>query len=97
MTRARWSRPLLILFASTREKQSRRAAGDLAQVLQGRGNRRAFRLRYVAREERPELLERFRIDRTPTLVVLQDTHVIGRLSQPRGSEEIQRFLAPWLE
>ena len=54
-------------------------------------------MRYVAREERPDLLQRFRVEQTPTLVVVEAKRVPGRLSQPRGCEEIQTFLAPWLK
>ena len=90
------TRPTLILFLSSREGRSRRAEGYLAQVLQRRRNHQTFAIRYVAREERPDLLERFRIEATPTLVVVQDRQVRGRLAQPRGCEDIQTFLAPWL-
>jgi hypothetical protein len=54
-------------------------------------------VRVVAREERPDLLERFRIEVTPTLVVVQEKRVRGRLPQPRGCEDIQTFLSPWLK
>ena len=50
----------------------------------------------MAREERPDLLERFRIEKTPTIVVVAEKRVRGRLAEPRGCEEIQTFLAPWL-
>ena len=90
------SRPTLILFTSTREGRSRRAEGFLAQVLQRRRNHETFAIRYVAREERPDLLDKFRVDQTPTIVVVEDKRVRGRLAQPRGCEEIQTFLAPWL-
>ncbi|HVU79173.1 MAG TPA: thioredoxin family protein [Gaiellaceae bacterium] len=89
-------KPMLLFFTSSKEGRSRRAEGYLAQVLQRRRNHETFRLRVVAREERPDLLERFRIEQTPTIVVVDDRRVRGRLSQPRGCEEIQTFLAPWL-
>ena len=89
-------RPILIVFTSSREGRSRRAEGFLAQVLQRRRNHETFSVRYVAREERPDLLEKFRIDQTPTIVVVEDRRIRGRLPQPKGCEEIQTFLAPWL-
>lgn len=89
-------RPLLIVFTSRREGRSRRAEGFLAQVLQRRRNHDTFTVRYVAREERPDLLERFRVAETPTIVVVEGKRVRGRLSQPHGCEDIQTFLAPWL-
>jgi hypothetical protein len=89
-------RPTLLFFVSATEGRSRRTEGHLAQVLQRRHNHETFTVRRVAREERPDLLERFRIEQTPTLVVVEEKRVRARLSQPRGCEEIQTFLAPWL-
>jgi thioredoxin-like negative regulator of GroEL len=89
-------KPILIVFSSQIDGHSRRVEGYLAQVLQRRRNHETFSVRYVANEERPDLLERFRIEETPTLVVLEDRRVRGRLARPRGCEEIQTFLAPWL-
>jgi hypothetical protein len=90
------TRPLLILFTSQTEGRSRRAEGFLAQVLQRRRNHETFAVRQVAREERPDLLERFRVADTPTIVVVEEKRVRGRLVQPRGCDEIQKFLAPRL-
>ena len=90
------SKPVLIVFTSTKEGRSRRAEGFLAQVLQRRRNHDTFNVRFVAREERPDLLERFRVEETPTFVVVEDRKVRGRLAQPRGCDDIQAFLAPWL-
>jgi hypothetical protein len=91
------TKPTLIFFTSSRDGRSRRAEGFLAQVLQRRRNHETFHVRYIAREERPDLLERFRIEVTPSILVIQDKRVRGRLAQPRGCEEIQTFLAPWLK
>jgi len=88
--------PRLVFFHSTRSGPSRRVEGFLAQVLQRRGNHRTFRLLRVATEERPDLIARFAIDAVPTLVVVDGKRVSGRLELPRGCEEIEHFLAPWL-
>jgi thioredoxin-like negative regulator of GroEL len=93
---ARSPKPLLIFFTSRRNGRCRRAEGFLAQVLQRRRNHETFSLRFVAQEERPDLLDRFRIQKTPTLVVVDEKVVRGRLEEPRGCDEIQTFLAPWL-
>ena len=89
-------RPTLIMFTSDRNGPCRRAEGFLAQVLQRRHNHDTFSLRVVAQESRPDLLERFRIEKTPTLVVIDQRVVRGKLVEPRGCGEIQTFLAPWL-
>jgi hypothetical protein len=66
-------------------------------VLQRRRNHATFQLYRVEEAERPDLVERFRIERTPTLVVVEDKTVMGRLETPGGCREIERFLAPWLQ
>jgi thioredoxin-like negative regulator of GroEL len=90
------ARPGLVYFYSAQSGACRRAEGFLAQVLQRRKNHGTFDLYRVEEDERPDLLERFRVDRMPTLVVVQDKIVKGRLESPRGCREIERFLAPWL-
>jgi thioredoxin-like negative regulator of GroEL len=90
-------KPILIFFTSKTNGRSRRAEGFLAQVLQRRRNHETFSIRFVAQEEHPELVERFKIASTPTLVVVDEAKVQGRLVEPRGCEEIQTFLAPWLK
>ncbi len=91
------SRPLLIFFTSETDGRCRRTEGFLAQVLQRRRNHETFSMRTVAQEHRPDLLERFRIDKTPTLLVVDEQVVRGKLVEPRGCEDIQTFLAPWLK
>jgi hypothetical protein len=90
-------KPLLIFFTSTTNGQCRRAEGYLAQVLQRRRNHDTFNVRTIAREERPDLLERFQVNATPTLLVIDQKVVQGKLVAPRGCGEIQTFLAPWLK
>jgi thioredoxin-like negative regulator of GroEL len=89
-------RPMLIFFTSETNGRCRRAEGFLAQVLQRRHNHETFSLRFVDEEEHPELIDRFEVERTPTLMVVADRIVRGKLVEPRGCEEIQAFLAPWL-
>jgi thioredoxin-like negative regulator of GroEL len=90
-------RPSLVFFYSARSGSCRRAEGFLAQVLQRRRNHGTFRLYRVAQEERPDLVERFAIETTPTLVVVEGKQVRARLAHPRGCRDIERFLAPWLQ
>ena len=90
-------KPILIFFTSKTNGTARRAEGFLAQVLQRRRNHETFSIKFVAQEDDPNLVERFRIGSTPTIVVVDDAKVQGRLIEPRGCEEIQTFLAPWLK
>jgi thioredoxin-like negative regulator of GroEL len=89
--------PGLVFFYSARSGPSRRVEGFLAQVLQRRGNHHTFRLYRVPTDDRPDLVERFQITNIPTLVVVDEGRVRGRLESPRGCEEIETFLAPWLK
>ena len=88
--------PRLVFFHSALSGQCRRVEGFLAQVLQRRRNHGTFKVVRVAEEERPDLLERFKISKVPTLVVVQGSAVAGRLERPRGCRDIEGFLAPWL-
>ena len=89
-------KPGLVFFHSNVSGACRRAEGFLAQVLQRRQNHETFHLYRVAQEERPDLVERFGVDELPTLLVVEEKKVRGRLEQPRGCRDIENFLAPWL-
>jgi hypothetical protein len=71
--------------------------GFVAQVLQRRRNHDTFRFYKVANEARPDLVAKFGIDVIPTLAVIEDRHIAARLEGPRGCNEIETFLAPWLQ
>ena len=88
--------PRLVFFHSTLSGHCRRVEGFLAQVLQRRRNHATFRVVRVSEEERPDLLELFKVETVPTLVVVQGNLVAGRLERPRGCRDIEGFLAPWL-
>jgi thioredoxin-like negative regulator of GroEL len=88
--------PRLVFFHSTLSGHCRRVQGFLAQVLQRRQNHRTFDVVRVAEEERPDLLERFKIETVPTLVVVADKRAQAWLPNPQGCRDIERFLAPWL-
>ena len=89
--------PQLAYFYSDVSGRCRRVEGFLAQVLQRRGNHETFRLYRVPVEERPDLHRRHRIARLPTLEVIEDKKVVGRLEQPRACREIEGFLSPWMK
>jgi thioredoxin-like negative regulator of GroEL len=92
----RAEKPGLIFFHSRASGACRRVEAFLAQVLQRRRNHDTFRLLRVAREERPDLLERFKVSGVPTLVVVENGIVRAKLELPRRCGEIESFLAPWL-
>jgi thioredoxin 1 len=89
-------KPMLVFCYSGLSGRCRRAEGFLAQVLQRRRNHETFRLHRLDAEARPDLAERFRIKTLPTLLVVEDKVVRGRLEDPRGCRDIAAFLEPWL-
>jgi thioredoxin-like negative regulator of GroEL len=89
-------KPRILLFYSPVDGQSRRVEGFLAQVLQRRRNHETFQVTRIDVVERPDLAERFRIETTPSLVVVAEQRVQARLDRPRGCSEIRDALQPWL-
>ena len=90
-------RPRLVFFHSKVCGRCRRVEGFIAQVLQRRKNHGTFVLHQVDVDERPELVVRFGITEVPTLLVVADRRVHGRLAHPRGCREIEDLLKPWLQ
>ena len=90
-------KPGLVFFHSSVSGRCRRVEAYLAQVLQRRRNHDTFRFYSVASEERPDLVDKFRVESLPTLVVVENKQVRARLEAPRGCRDIERFLAPWLQ
>jgi len=95
-SRAVTAKPSLVFFHSASSGRCRRVEGFLAQVLQRRANHDTFELVRVDADNNAELVERFKIETIPTLVVVADKRAQGRLPNPRGCRDIERFLAPWL-
>lgn len=89
--------PQLVVFYKPRSGQDRRVDGFIAQVLQRRRNHKTFQIRRVNVEERPDLVERFVIKDTPTLLVVHEGRVRARIVAPKGVTEIATGLAPWLK
>ena len=89
-------RPRLVFFHARYSGRSRRVEGYLSQVLQRRRNHDSFHVLHVDVDEHTDLAERFRIDDVPTIVVVENKRVRGRLASPRGCRDIERLLAPWL-
>jgi hypothetical protein len=71
--------------------------GWVAQVLQHRRNHESVKLVTVDRAARPDLVERFEVDRFPTLVLVEEQVAGARVSCPHGIKEIKALLGPWLK
>ena len=90
------SRPSLVFFQSGSSGRCRRVEGFLAQVLQRRSNHDTFTIVRVDADTQVELVERFKIETIPTLVVVADKRAKAWLRNPQGCRDIEQFLAPWL-
>ncbi len=89
-------RPKLVFFYSPRSGHCRRAEALLAQVLQRRRNHDTFELVRVAVDARPDLAERFAVDKVPAIVVLDGRRVAAQLGSLQHSHEIEAALGRWL-
>ena len=90
------TRPRLVFFYSPLSGRCRRVEGFIAQVLQRRRNHDTFELVRVSVERRPDLAEKFRIDEVPTICVVEGRKLKRRIAAPRGCQELERELEPWL-
>ena len=91
------AKPRLVFFYSRLCGRSRRVEAFMAQVLQRRRNHGTFVVVPVDVEERPDLIERYRVEEVPTIVVVTERQIRGRLAHPRGCRDIEDLLAPWLK
>jgi thioredoxin-like negative regulator of GroEL len=91
------NRPGLVFFSSRSSGRCRRVEAFLAQVLQRRANHGTFKLYTVDVDQHPQLAERFKVDETPVLVVIEEKQVRAKLAQPRHARDIEGFLSPWLQ
>jgi thioredoxin-like negative regulator of GroEL len=89
-------KPHLLFFHSRTSGPCRTIEAHLAQVLQRRQNHDTFDVHAVAREDRPDLFEKFRVDDVPTLLVVDSGRIRARIESPRGSTALRRALANWL-
>ena len=90
------AKPSLIFFHSAASGRCRRVEGFLAQVLQRRSNHETFKILRVDADVQADLVERFRVETIPTLVVVADKRAQAWLPNPQGCRDIEEFLGPWL-
>jgi len=88
--------PKLVFFHSPHSGRCRRVEGFLAQVLQRRQNHDSFKLLRASVDERPDLVECFRIEEVPTFVVVEGRKLVKRIPAPRGCRQLEESLSPWL-
>lgn len=88
------TRPLLIFFRSMRSGPARRMESLLAHL--ARKERTRLKVQLVDVDEQGNLAERFRVTTVPTLVLVKDKRVVGRLEGRVSAPRIEELLEPHL-
>jgi thioredoxin-like negative regulator of GroEL len=88
-------RPLLVFFGASHSGPARRMESLVAHL--ARKERTRLRVTQVDVNEQPELAERFRVDTVPTLALVKEKRVVGRLEGRVSAPRIERMLEPHLD
>jgi len=87
--------PLLAFFTEPRSGPARRMESLLAHL--ARKERGRLRIARVDVGRRPELASRLNVDTVPTLLLIKDSRVVGRLEGRVSAPRIERMLDNHLE
>jgi thioredoxin 2 len=87
--------PLLAFFTESRSGPARRMESLLAHL--ARKERGRLRVTRVDVGKRPELASRLNVDTVPTLLLIKDNRVVGRLVGRVSAPRIERMLEQHLE
>jgi len=89
------SRPLLVFFATERSGPARRMKSLVAHV--ARKERARLRVTEIDVDKQPELAERFRVNTVPTLALVKDKRVVGRLEGRVSAPRLEQLLEAHLD
>ena len=88
-------RPLLVFFGASHSGPARRRESLVAHL--ARKERARLRVTQVDVNEQPELAERFAVDTVPTLALIKEKRVVGRLEGRVSAPRIESMLEPHLD
>jgi thioredoxin 1 len=88
-------RPLLVFFRNARSGPARRMESLIAHV--ARKERSRLKVREIDIDEQTDLAERFRVETVPTLVLVKDKRVVGRLEGRVSAPRIDQLLEQHLD
>jgi len=88
------TRPLLVFFSSETSGPARRMESLLAHL--ARKERVRLRIMHVDLDRNPEVGKRFRITTVPTLVLVKEKRVVGRIDGRASAPKIELMLEPHL-
>jgi thioredoxin-like negative regulator of GroEL len=89
------NRPLLVFFTSQRSGPARRMESLLAHI--ARKERETLDVKMVDADERPDLVEKFRISQVPALALVVGKKVVARLEGRSTAPRIESMLDDALE
>jgi thioredoxin-like negative regulator of GroEL len=84
------ARPLLVFFRNARSGPARRMESLIAHV--ARKERTRLKVRQIDTDEQAEVAERFQVKTVPTIVLVKDKRVVGRLEGRVSAPRIERLL-----
>src|SRR3954469_23989109 len=87
--------PLLAFFTEARSGPARRMESLLAHL--ARKERDRLRVTRVDVAEKPDVAERMHVEKVPTLLLIKDGRVVGRLEGRVSAPRIERLLEKHLE
>ena len=82
--------PLLLFFSSTQSGPSRRMESLLAHL--ARKERDRLRVMHVDLDRNPEVGQKFKITTVPTLVLVKEKRVVGRIDGRASAPKIEQLL-----
>ena len=83
-------RPLLVFFSSPRSGPARRMESLLAHL--ARKERDRLRVMHVDVDRNPDVGQRFKITTVPTLVLVKEKKVVGRIDGRASAPKIEQML-----
>jgi thioredoxin-like negative regulator of GroEL len=86
--------PQLVFFTSRSSGPARRMESLLAHI--ARKERGRLRVSKVDVDDRPDLAERFRVDKVPSLALVVEKRVVSRLDGRATAPRIESMLEPHL-
>ena len=87
--------PVLAFFRSERSGPARRMESLIAHFAHKERDR--LRVTIVDADARPDLAQRFAVTTVPTLLLIKDRRIVGRLEGRASAPQIERLLAGQLE
>ena len=86
--------PILLFFTAATSGPARRMESLLAHL--ARKERSRLRIAKIDIDQSPEWVDRLKISDVPTLVLVKDRRLVGRLEGRASAPQIERMIAPHL-